>query len=48
MIAIRGIVSDKINPTTIHKVQVPMQPVSVSDEKDKLDGSSFVFMRQGK
>jgi putative aminopeptidase FrvX len=35
-------------PTTIHKVQAPMQPVSVSYERDKLDGSSSVSMRQGK
>jgi hypothetical protein len=34
------------NPTTIHKVQTPMQPVSVSDVSDKPDGSSSVSMRQ--
>jgi hypothetical protein len=35
-----------VNPTTIYNIKVPMQPVSVSDERDKPDGSSSVSMRQ--
>jgi hypothetical protein len=35
-----------VNPTTIHKVQAPMQPIFVSDERDKPDGSSSVSMKQ--
>jgi len=41
------IIFSVINPTTIHKAKAPMQPVSVSDERDKPDGSSSVSMRQG-
>jgi hypothetical protein len=37
-----------INPTTTHSVPAPMRPVSVSDERDKPDGSSSGSMRQGK
>jgi len=38
--------SAQLNPTTIHNVQAPMQPVFVSDERDRPDGSSSVSMRQ--
>ena len=35
------------NPTTIHVASPPTQPVFVSCERDKPDGSSSVSMRQG-
>ena len=34
------------NPTTIHDMSPSMQPVFVSDERDKPDDSSSVSMRQ--
>jgi hypothetical protein len=36
------------NPTTTHKIELLMPPVSVSDERDKPDDFSSVSMRQGR
>ena len=41
-----GLLLQVINPTTIHNVIPSTQQVFVSDERDTLDDSSFVSMRQ--